>query len=271
MLQKLATYIFLALFIVTLGAAAVFYLYTFEPLEANYKRMSAGLPELERAKADMNKYRAKESQETAWIAPAISAANNILGEEVKAGRAEVLAAADRKVIINIPEQALYMPGSYTFSQDSPKLRSELVSLLKSKELKGKTIQIGNSTAAVPPQKVRRKKIPGKDARTLAAERSTMLIKDFEKNGVDQDALVGAAYSAKRPEIGVAVKGHKTVIVIESPLAVSAIALKKDISPASQATTTSQATATSAATGVAPAAEPVQPKPVPAQPAKPATK
>ena len=216
MLQKIATYIFLALFIVTLGAASVFYLNTFKPLEADYKRMSAGLPELEKAKADMNKYRSKERQETAWISPAINVLSAGLNDEIKAGKAEVLSAGG-KVVVSIAEGALYMPGSYTFSKESPLLRGKLDSLLKSKEIKGKMILIGNSTAAVPAQTIKRKKIPGKDARTLAAERSAVLIKDFEKNGVDQDSLVAAAYSSKQPEIGFSVKGHKTVIIIESPL------------------------------------------------------
>jgi len=272
MVQKIATYIFLALFIVTLGAASVFYLYTFQPLEANYKRMSAGLPELEKAKADLNRYKAKESQETAWIKPAIDGLSIGLSDEIKAGKAEVLAAADRKVIINIAEQALYMPRSYTFSQESPQLRLKLVTLLRSKELKGKMIQIGNSTAEVPAQTIKRKKIPGKEARALASERSAMLIKDFEKNGVDQDVLVAAAYSSKQPEMGVAVKGHKTVIVIESPFAVNEAAAKKEASPASQSAATTPAAKSSATvTAAAPATSPVQPKPVPVQPSKPTTK
>jgi hypothetical protein len=261
MIQKIATYIFLALFIVTLGAASVFYLYTFKPLDANYKRMSAGLPELEKAKAELNKTRAKESQETAWIGPAVSAANGFLSDEIKAGKAEVLSAADRRVIVNIPEQALYMPGSYTFSPDSPLLRAKLVSLLKSKEVKGKTILIGNSTAAAPSQTVRRKKIPGKDARTLAAERSAVLIKDFEKNGVEQDLLVAAAYSSKQPDIG-SIKGHKTMIVIESPPAVLEVAAKKEATPAPAPK--SSATVTSAPPQA-------QPKPAPIQPSQPASK
>jgi len=259
MIQKIATYIFLALFIVTLGAASVFYLYTFKPLDANFKRMSAGLPELEKAKADLNKSRAKENQETAWINPAVSAASALLGEEIKTGKAEVLAAADRKVIINLPEQALYMPGSYTFSQDSPQARAKLAALLKSKEFKGRTVQIGNTTSAVPAQTIRRKKIPGKDARTLAAERSAVLIKDFEKNSVDPDVLVAAAYSSKQPDIG-NIKGHKTMIIIESPLAVLEVAAKKEAVPAPK----SSATAT-------PASPQAQPKPAPIQPSQPASK
>jgi len=264
MMIKIATYILIALFVVTLGAASVFYLYTYKPLDANFKRMSAGLPELEKAKAELKKYREKERQDSAWISPVIDAMSSGLSDEIKAGRAEVLAAGN-KVVVNISERALYMPGSYTFSQESPQLRAKLIGLLHNKELKGKTIQVGSTTEAVPAQTKGRKKIPGKDARTLAAERSAALIKDFEKNGVDQDALIASAYSSKQPDIGFTIKGHKTVIIIESPPVVPAVAAKQEAAPAAAAKSTSTVTAAVSAVS------PTQPKPIPTQPSQPGTK
>jgi hypothetical protein len=192
-----------------------------------------------------------------------------LSDEIKAGKAEVLSAGN-KVVVNISERALYMPGSYTFSQESPQLRAKLIGLLHNKEVKGKTIQIGNTTEAVPAQSVGRKKIPGKEARTLAAERSAALIKDLEKNGVDQDALVASAYSSKQPEIGFTIKGHKTVIIIETPPAAPMVAAKP--APAPQAPSGSAPATKSTATVTAvPAAPQTQPKPIPVQPSQPRTK
>jgi hypothetical protein len=267
MMIKIATYILIALFVVTLGAASVFYLYTYKPLDANFKRMSAGLPELEKAKAELKKYKEKENkenQDTAWISPVIDAMSGGLSDEIKGGKAEVLAAG-KKVVVNISERALYMPGSYTFSQESPQLRAKLIGLLHSKEVKGKTIQIGNTTEAVPAQSVGRKKIPGKEARTLAAERSAALIKDLEKNGVDQDALVASAYSSKQPEIGFTIKGHKTVIMIETPPAAPAVAVKQEAAPAPQAPGGSAPATKSTATVTA--VPQTQPKPIPIQPSQ----
>jgi hypothetical protein len=271
MLQKIATYILLALFIMTLGAASVFYLYKHKPLEADYKRVMAGLPELEKARAEVKKYREKENQDTAWISPVIDALSSGLSDEIKAGKAEVLAAG-KKVVVNIAERALYLPDSYTFSLESPQLRLKLISLLRSKEVKGKSIQIGNTTEAVPAQSRGRKKIPGKDARTLAAERSAALIKDFEKNGVDQDALIAVAYSSKQPEIGFSLKKHKTVIIIESPLAVPEVAAKKEAAaPQTAASPTTGTKSSATVTAAVPAAPQPQPNTTPVQPAEPKTK
>jgi hypothetical protein len=272
MLQKIATYIILALFIMTLGAASVFYLYKYKPLEADYKRVMAGLPELEKARVEVKKYREKENQDTAWINPAIDALSKGLSDEIKAGKAEVLAVG-KKVVVNIAEQALYMPDSYTFSQDSQQLRTKLIGLLHSKELQGKTIQIGNTTEAVPAQTRGRKKIPGKDARTLAADRSAALITYFEKNNVAPDALIAAAYTSKQPDIGFSLKKHKTVIIIDSPLAAPEVAAKKEpaAAPQTAASPTTGAKSSATATAAVPAAAQTQPKTAPVQPAQPKTK
>lgn len=267
MLMKIVTYVLIALLVATLGAAAVFYLKVYKPLDAEQARLRTGMTELDKAKAELKKYREKETQETAWIGPVIDVLSTSLADEIKSGKAEVLAAVGGKVVVNIEEQALYMPGSYTFSQESPKLRATLAALLKNDKMKGKDIYIGNTTAAVPAQTKGRKKIPGKDARTLAAERSTVLIRDFvEKNGVNPDALISIAYSSKQPESGLKIKDHKTVIVIENP---SMLAAKQGSAPAKPEPMTTSTSIAPAA--VAPSAPPAaQPKPIPLQPAQPKT-
>jgi len=213
--MKIVTYILIALLIVTLGSTAVFYFNTFKPMAADYARMKEGLPGLEKAKTELKQYRERESKETAWINPAVDTLSVGLSDEIKAGKAEVLTAGNR-VIVNIAEDALYLPGSSAFGKDSPRLRLILISLLRKSELQGKEIYIGNTAEDVPAQGKGRKKIPAKDARTLASDRSAALIKDFEKNGVSQDALIAAAYPSKQPEIGFKLKSRKTVILIDNP-------------------------------------------------------
>jgi len=215
MLMKIITAVLAALLILTLAAGAFFYLKTYKPMAEDNARMTARMPELDKAMLELRHRKEKESKETAWLKPAIETLSAGLANEIKSGRAEVLAAGN-KVVVNIAEQALYLPDSYTFSNESPQLRSNLIALLKNDTLKGKDIYIGNTTHAVPAQGRGRKKIAAKDARTLAAERSAALIKDFEKNGVNREALIAAAYASQQPRIGFLIKDRKTVIIIESP-------------------------------------------------------
>jgi hypothetical protein len=215
MLMKIVTSVLTALLIMVLAAGATFYLKAYKPMAEDNARMTAKMPELDKAAIELAQRKEKEGKETAWLNPAIDALTAGLGNEIKSGEAEVLAAGN-KVVVDISEQALYLPGSYTFSKESPQLRSNLVALLKSDKLKGKDIYIGNTTHAVPAQGRGRKKIAAKDARTLAAERSAVLIKDLEKNGVNQDALIAVAYSPQQPRLGFLIKDRKTVIIIESP-------------------------------------------------------
>ena len=266
MLMKIITNVVMALLVVTLGAGAVFYLKTYKPLAEDYTRMKVSLPSYEKANAALKKLQEKERQETGWLKPAVDALSNGLGKEIKSGEAEVLTAGN-KVIVNISEQVLYLPGSYTFAKDSPQLRSNLAALLRSAPLKGKDIYIGNTTQAVSAQGKGRKRMPAKDARTLAAERSAALIKDFEKNGVNQDALIATAYSAKQPVIGFKIKGHKTVIIIENPPTAPMVATKQEAAPQAQAKTPPDTKSTLTAP-VAPPASQARPKPIPIQPALP---
>lgn len=257
MLMKIGTYVLVVLLVVGLIAAAAFYITSYKPMAEDYVRMKAGLPELDKARAELKRIKEQEKKDTAWLSPAVDVLSSVLSDEIKAGKAEVLTSGNR-VIVNITENALYLPGSYTFSKESPGLRAKLVTLLRKNELRGKDIYIGNTTEAVPAQGRGRKKTPAKDARTLAAERSAALIKDLEKNQVDPDFLIAAAYSSTQPEIGVKIKTRKTIIVIENTLMTTAVASQQDAAPSTKASTT------------APAAAPAQPKAIPIQPAQPKT-
>ncbi len=267
MIMKIVTYVVIALLIAALGGAAVFYFYIYQPMATDYARMKAGMPDLDRAKTDLKKLKERDSRENAWINPAVDAVSSVLMDEIKSGNAEVLASGSR-VVVNIEENLLFMPGSYTFSKTSPPLRAKLITLLRMNELKGKEIYIGNTTEGVTAQGRGRKKVPGKDARTLASERSAALIKDFEKNDVDKDSLVAAAFTSKQPSVGFKLKSHKTVIIIENPLVAPAVASKAE--PIQQVP--SKPTTTASAPGAAsrPPAQ-AQPKAIPIHPAQPKSK
>jgi hypothetical protein len=260
--MKIATYLLGALLAAAIGAAALFYITTFQPMMADYQRMQAGMPELDKAKNDLMKYRAKEAQETAWIGPAVAALNSDLASEIKEGKAEVTSAGN-DVIINIREDELYTPKSKTFSKDS-QLRTKLAAMLNRNELKGKEILIGNVTEAVAAYGKGRKRVPAKDALTLASERSAELVKYLVKNNVSQEAVAALAYSAKVPDVGFKIKTKKAMIIIG---AYPAPAMQKQV-------TVPAAPAKPAAASQPPAAAPaagVQPKTIPFRPAPPKTR
>lgn len=266
MLMKIVTSVLVVLLVAMAGAGAIFYLKEFKPLKEDYERMKAALPAYEMANAELKQLKNRESRENAWLTPSIEALSAGLSNEIKAGKAEVLTAGN-KIVVNISEQALYLPASYTFSKESPLLRSILVDLLKSDRLKAKNIIIGNTTYAVPAQGRGRKKIPAKDARTLAAERSAVLIKDFEKNGVNQDALIAAAYSSKQPAMGFLIKDRKTVIIIENPPTVLLGAARQEAARQSPAKPVPDTRSTRTVPAPGPASQ-SQPRPIPIVPAQP---
>jgi hypothetical protein len=250
--MKILTYVVIALLVIGLGAAGAFYVLSYKPMTEDYARMKAGLPALDQAKTELKKIKEQEKRDTAWLNPAIDVLSSVLNDEIKAGKAEILTAENR-VVVNITEDALYLPGSYTFSKESPALRAKLVALLLKSELKGKYFFIGNTTESVPAQGRGRKKTPAKDGRTLAAERSAVLIKDFEKNGVNPDVLIAAAFSSKQPDIGFKLKDRKTAIFIETPPAAPQMSAKAEAAPSTKASTTAQG------------AQQPQQKPIPIQP------
>ncbi len=212
--MKIVTYLLAALLCAALGAAAIFYFITFEPMSTEYIRLKAVKPELDRAKTDLKKCRdkeAKDAAEAAWMAPVVEAFSNGLSDEIKAGKAEV-AAAGNAVVANIAEDMLYTPGSRTFAKNNQTLL-KLATLLKIEGLKDKDIFIGNATEAVAGSGRGKKRVPPKDALTLASERSEELVKYLEKYGVPRESLVAAAYSSKVPDRAFKIKSKKTVIII----------------------------------------------------------
>ncbi len=118
--MKIVTYLLGALLVAALGAAALFYFTTFQPMSVEYARMKAGMPELDRAKAEVAKLKEKEAQhakETAWMNPVADFFKTGLATEITAGKAEV-ALTGNAVVINIAEDALYTPESKTFAKDT---------------------------------------------------------------------------------------------------------------------------------------------------------
>jgi len=251
--MKIVTYIAIGLLVIVVSASASFYIMVFKPMSIENGTMKVLMPEFEKVKTDLAKIKQKEAAERAWLAPAIEALTAGLSDEISSGKAEVLPAGDR-VIVNITESALYVTDSHTFSQDSTQLRLKLVTLMRKPEFKGKLLYIGNTTEGITAQGRGKTKTIPKDARVLAAERSGALIKDFEKNQVDQDALVAVAFSSKLPDIGIKLKNHKTMIVIENPPIITAVVTKQPTKPAA---TGSAGTGTSTVQSVI-TTSPVQP-------------
>lgn len=256
--MKIVTYLLGALLAAALGAAALFYFTVFQPLSVDYGRLKAGMPELDRAKAEIKKYKEKEARqagETAWLAPAVAALNADLANEIKDGKAEVVSAGNA-VVINIAEDALYTPESKTFAKDT-QTRLKLGGLLKRDELKGKDIYVGNAAEAVAARGKGRKKVPAKDALTLASERSVELVKYLVRDGVTQESLAALAYPSKLPDRGFKIKNRKTMIIIGVCPAPAAPAA----APAAQQKPGAQTTG---------APRPALPKTIPIKPAQPKT-
>ncbi len=260
--MKIVTYLLAALLIAALGAAAIFYFFTFQPMATDYARIKSGMPALDKAKAELKRYKDKEKQESAWIAPIVEVFNNGLNDEIKAGKAEVVSAGNT-IIVNIAEDRLYTPASKTFAKDTQTLL-KLASLLKKEELKGKDVFIGNSTEAVPGHGKGRKMVPPKDALTLASERSAELVKYLEKSGVPQESLAALAYSTKLLDRGFKIKNKKTIVMIS---ALPAANVYDAAAAKPEAALAPQAKPTPPVQGVAPK---TAPKAIPIKPAQPHT-
>ncbi len=249
--MKYVVSLLILLLLAGIGAGAYFYINMYQPLEIDYARLKAGMPELDRAKAELKKYRDRES----WIKPALETLKAGLADEINGGKAEVVAATNGTVVVDLSEQVLYTPGSRTFAKNSVQTLAKIATLLRNEGVKGKDIIIANITEPVPPQTKGRKRIPGKDARELACERSYELVKYLEKNGVAPESLVAAAYPPKPADRGFKLKDHKTIFVIGYPAspAQGGAAPKPETKPAGPAS-----------------ARPGQPKPIPISPTPPKT-
>ena len=261
--MKIVTYLLGAMLAAALGAAALFYFMTFQPMQADYEQIKPAMPNLEKASAELKRYKKKEAEETAWVGPALAVVNAGLSDEIKTGSAEVVGTGSG-IVVNIAEKLLYTPGSVTFDKDSTQFRLKLAGLLLSPELKGKQVTLINTTSAVPSQGKGRKRTPPKEARTLAAERSVALAKFLEQNKVEQQALVAAASSSLVPDTGFKIKDHKTAIVIgnaPAPAPAAAPIQQKTAAPA-------PATKPSVTTHPSSTAPPMAPQAVPSKPVEP---
>lgn len=216
--MKTVLTVFIALLLIGAGGAAFFYITVHQPLAEDLARLKAGQPEFDRARNELKKFRDREKQESGWTAPAVEALRKGLAAEIAADKAEVAASGNR-VVVNIANDVLFTPLSVTFGKNSQQALANLASLLK--EFKDKEIFVGNVTVPAPAQGKGRKRVPAKDARTVAAGRSVELVKFLEKNGVPAESLVAAAYPATAPDRGFKLKAQKTVIVITAPAAASA--------------------------------------------------
>jgi outer membrane protein OmpA-like peptidoglycan-associated protein len=217
--MKIVTYILGALLAAVLGAAAFYYFTTAQPMTVENQKLKTGMQELDKAKTDLKKCKEAEQKATAWVAPVVETARREFAVELNAGKAEVQ-AVDTRVIVNISEQLLYLPDSITFSKDSVPMLQKIGNLLRNPTLKDREILVGNMTLSVVARGKGKKKVPAKDARILASERSTALVKYLvEKGGISQESLIAAAYPAELPDRGFAINGRKTVIIIQAPAAI----------------------------------------------------
>jgi hypothetical protein len=255
--MKIITSFLIVLLVATLAGGAYFFQYIHKPMAIEYEKLQQGQPEFEKARKELAKFKEKEKQETAWIGSAVEMLKKGLANDISAGKAEVVTAGSR-IIVNIAEGVLYTPMSITFGRDSRPSLDNLAALLK--ELKDKDISVGNMAQAAPAQGKGRKRVPAKDARSLAAARSAELVKYLEKNGVPAEALIAASYPAKLPERGFRIKEKKTVIVISAPAMVApeTPSPKQETKPAPIAK--SAPTATSGSAGPQPKSIPISPVP-----------
>lgn len=256
--MKIVTTFLLVLLLATLGGAGYFYVKVHEPMAGDLAALRSEQPQFEKTSRELKSRKDREAQETAWLAPAVDALRKGLAAAgIPPDKAEVAVAGGR-IYVNIAEAVLFTPKSVTFGKDSKPALDGLADMLK--PLKNLEFVVGNVTEPAPAQGKGRKRIPAKDARSLAAARSLELVKYLEKKGVASEALVAASYPTRIPEQGFKIKADKTMIVISVPAsATQAPAAASFAAPAAK-TETKPAPATQSTGTKAPA--PSQPKPVP---------
>jgi hypothetical protein len=212
--MRLVTYLLIGLLIILLAGAGYYYIGVHQPMAQELARFKQGQPEFERAKRELKSCQDREKQDTGWTGPVASALRTGLAAEITEGKAEVVVSGNR-IVANIAESALFTPHSVTFAKDSQRYLSVLTTFLK--DIKDKVIFIGDATVPAPAQGRGRKRIPPKDARTLASGRALELVKYLVKNGVPEDTLVCTAYPSKMAERGFKLTAEKVVILIASPV------------------------------------------------------
>jgi hypothetical protein len=259
--MKIVAAVLAVLLIALLGGAGYFYLKVHQPMAADLAKFRSEQPQLEKNSRELKTRKDREAQETAWVAPTVDALRKGLAAAGIADKAEVAVAGNR-VVVNIAEGVLYTPHSVTFAKDGKPALDGLADMLK--PLKDLEIVIGNVTEAAPAQGKGRKRVPPKDARSLAAGRSVELVKHLEKKGVASGPLVAAAYPSRMPEQGFRIKAGKTMLVI-GQLATAAApqpAPSTAPAPAPAAKPETKPSPTTRGTGTSVAAPAPQPKPVP---------
>jgi hypothetical protein len=239
--MKIVAYLLIFLLVATVGGAAYFYLTVHQPMALDLAKMKAGLPEFDRLKRDFRKCQDAEKAATGWTGPVADQLGKGLAAEIADGKAEVVVSGNR-VVANIDETVLFTPKSITFAKDSQQQLATLAAALK--DIHDREISVGVETLAVPAQGKGRKRIPAKDARTLASGRALELVKYLVKNGLAEASLVAAAYPSSMPDRGFKLKGQKVVIVIATPPSSGGAghASAKNVSasaPASKASTTAE--------------------------------
>ncbi len=234
--MKIVTYLLVVLLVGALAGGAYFYMIPYKQMAAEYEKLSAGQPEFDRARRELAKYKEREKANSGWTEPAAERLRSGLARDISEGTAEVVVAGNR-VVVNISEKALYTPNSVTFAKDSPQALANLASLLK--DFKDREILVGDATVPAPAQGKGRKRVPAKDARTLASGRTLALVKYLAQNGVADETLIAASYPAKMPDRGFKLKGEKVVIVIAAPAVSEALpaSAKPDTKPAVSTKTT----------------------------------
>ena len=261
--MKIVTSVLIVLLIALLGGAGFFYLKVHQPMAADLAKFRSEQPQFEKSSRELKTRKDREAQETAWLAPTAEALRKGLATAgIAADKAEVAVAGNR-IVVNIAEGVLYTPHSVTFAKNGKPALDGLAEMLK--PLKGLEIVVGNVTEAAPAQGKGRKRVPAKDARSLAAGRSVELVKHLEKKDLAPGALVAAAYPAKMPEQGFKIKAAKTMIVI-GPLAAAssapAPAPASAPAPAPAPKPDAKPAPVTQGTGTASAAPAPQPKPMP---------
>jgi len=166
--MKIVAAVLAVLLIALLGGAGYFYLKVHQPMAADLAKFRSEQPQLEKNSRELKTRKDREAQETAWVAPTVDALRKGLAAAGIADNAEVAVAGNR-VVVNIAEGVLYTPHSVTFAKDGKPALDGLADMLK--PLKDLEIVIGNVTEAAPAQGKGRKRVPPKDARSLAAGRS----------------------------------------------------------------------------------------------------
>jgi len=194
------------------GGAVYFYFFIHKPMAVDYARMEGGISDLDRAKAELKKYR----ERTAWLIQAVDTLRSSLHEEIAAGKAEVVAAEDR-IIVNIAEQLIYAPRSAAFARGSERTRTKLTSVLKNlRDIKGKEILVGNVTRPVKAGRRGGRWTAASKAIDMSADRSVALVTYLIKKGVPEESLGAVAYPATVPGRGFTIKSRKVVIIITFP-------------------------------------------------------